>query len=77
MDGYCRVYTMLHLVERRRMEEGRTKKMSVNDINLVSKHNFAAILSSKTHFCPTLPPQNIFFCRPREEACPIKTRIKQ
>lgn len=58
MDGYCRVYTMLHLVERRRMEEERTKKMSVNDIILVSKHNFAAILFSKTHFCPTLPPQN-------------------
>ena len=33
---------MLHLVERRRMEEERTKKMSVNDIILVSKHNFAA-----------------------------------
>lgn len=26
------------------MEEERTKKMSVNDIILVSKHNFAAIL---------------------------------
>lgn len=53
---------MLHLVERRRMEEERTKKMSVNDIILVSKHNFAAILSSKkTHFCPTLYPRNIIF----------------
>lgn len=42
MDGYCRVYTMLHLVERRMMEEERAKKMSVNDIILVIKHNFAA-----------------------------------
>ena len=48
---------MLHLVERRRMEEERTKKMSVNDIILVSKHKFAAILSSKTHFARLCLPK--------------------
>ena len=59
--GYCRVYTILHLVERRRMEEERTIKMSVIDMFLVIKHNFAAFSCSKIFFRPTSTPQNKIF----------------
>ena len=57
-EGYCRVYTILHLVEIRRMEEEGTIKMSVNDMFLVIKHNFAAFSCSKIFFRPTCTPQN-------------------
>ena len=59
--GYCRVYTIQHLVERRIMEEERNMRMSVNDIFLVSKHNFCRDFVLQNNFSPDLPPRNKIF----------------
>ena len=56
-EGYYRVYTILHLVERRRMEEERTIKMSVNDMFLVIKHNFAYFRVLKYFFARPVHPK--------------------
>jgi hypothetical protein len=76
-EGYCRVYTILHLVEIRRMEEERTIKMSVNDIVLVIKHNFAAFSCSKKFFRPTCTPQNKIFAALAMRYVKQHTHIKQ
>lgn len=76
-EGYCRVYTILHLVERRRMEEERTIKMSVNDMFLVIKHNFAAFSCSKKFFRPTCTPQNKIFAALAMRYVKQHTHIKQ
>lgn len=77
-EGYCRVYTILHLLVRRlRMEEERTIKMSVNDIVLVIKHNFAAFSCSKIFFRPTSTPQNKIFAALAMRYIKQHTHIKQ
>lgn len=51
--------------------------MSVNDIFLVIKHNFAAFSCSKKNFRPTCTPQNKIFATLAMRYVKQKTHIKQ